>query len=234
MSWRVPKSGISLTRLSVVAALVLAGFGVAPLSAQISAETVAADISRFEKRASEWAEAYDRHHDEALERALALGALGRAEEEAQIRAEQEAARLEEERLAREAAEARRQAELAASATTTTTVAPSNSDDDETPAPAPSSGGPTPAQWEALRQCESSGNYGAINPTGSFRGAYQFSISSWDWVASAIVKDQSLVGVDPAEAAPADQDRMAFAYYDWSEEHFGNGARPWPVCGQHLS
>lgn len=87
-------------------------------------------------------------------------------------------------------------------------------------------GPSPAEWEALRQCESNGNYAITNPSGKYRGAYQFDRTTWDSVASRHATH--LVGVDPAAAAPADQDFMASALY--SER----GAQPWPHCGRHLS
>ena len=77
----------------------------------------------------------------------------------------------------------------------------------------------------LRNCESGGNYGAVNPSGTYRGAYQFSRSTWNSVASKSFPH--LVGVDPAAAAPADQDAMAQALYSSS------GSSPWPVCGRHL-
>ena len=88
--------------------------------------------------------------------------------------------------------------------------------------------PTEEQWEALRQCESSGNYRAISlrPAGLYRGAYQFYRPTWDWVAPKIGADH-LVGVDPAEASPADQDRMAKALWNI------NGWAPWPACSRML-
>lgn len=87
-----------------------------------------------------------------------------------------------------------------------------------------SGGPSAADWAALRQCESSGNY-AIDTGNGYYGAYQFSQATWDWVASMVRPD--LVGVLPSDASPADQDAMAFALYDM------NGASPWPTCGRYL-
>jgi len=87
-------------------------------------------------------------------------------------------------------------------------------------------GPSPDEWEALRQCESNGNYAITNPSGRYRGAYQFDRTTWDSVASRHAT--RLVGVDPAAAVPADQDYMALALY--SER----GASPWPNCGRHLS
>ncbi len=86
-------------------------------------------------------------------------------------------------------------------------------------------GPAPEKWAALRECESGGDYTITNPSGKYRGAYQFDRSTWNSVAGR--HDPSLVGVDPAQAAPADQDAMALALY--SER----GARPWPHCGRHL-
>jgi len=87
-------------------------------------------------------------------------------------------------------------------------------------------GPSDEEWAALRECESHGNYAITNPSGTYRGAYQFDRSTWNSVAERHAAH--LVGVDPAAAAPADQDFMALALY--SER----GARPWPHCGRHLS
>jgi hypothetical protein len=86
-------------------------------------------------------------------------------------------------------------------------------------------GPDPSQWAALRDCESGGDYTITNPSGKYRGAYQFDRPTWNSVAGR--HDPSLVGVDPAAASPADQDAMALALY--SER----GDRPWPHCGRHL-
>ncbi len=97
----------------------------------------------------------------------------------------------------------------------------------TPAPPAQGGDPTPAQWAALRQCESGGNYGAIGGGGAYRGAYQFARSTWDSVARMHGYLSHLVGVDPAAAAPADQDAMALALYRMS------GWSPWPSCGAKL-
>ncbi len=91
--------------------------------------------------------------------------------------------------------------------------------------APHPRGPSDIQWEALRFCEATGDYAAVNPTGTYRGAYQFSRQTWDWIAG--LNFEHLVGVDPAAAAPADQDRMAQALYDL------RGRGQWPVCGRYL-
>jgi len=87
-------------------------------------------------------------------------------------------------------------------------------------------GPPAEQWAALRDCESGGDYSITNPSGKYRGAYQFDRSTWNSVAERHAP--ALVGVDPAAASPADQDAMALALY--SER----GARPWPRCGRHLN
>jgi hypothetical protein len=90
---------------------------------------------------------------------------------------------------------------------------------------PAAGGPSEAQWAALRQCESGGNYSIVSANGTYRGAYQFSTSTWNNVASQAYP--SLVGMDPAAATPYNQDSMAKALYGMS------GASPWPHCGRHL-
>lgn len=91
-----------------------------------------------------------------------------------------------------------------------------------PVPPP---GPSPEQWAALRQCESGGDYTIVSSSGRYRGAYQFAVSTWDSVAAR--NNPALVGVDPADATPAQQDAMAFALYREA------GAGPWPVCGRNL-
>ncbi len=62
-------------------------------------------------------------------------------------------------------------------------------------------------------------YRAVNPSGTYRGAYQFSRSTWDSTARHAGR-LDLVGVDPAAAAPADQDALALHLYQWQ------GASPW--------
>jgi hypothetical protein len=80
-----------------------------------------------------------------------------------------------------------------------------------------------AIMSSIRRCESTDNYGAIDPSGSFRGAYQFNRGTWNGVASRHYPH--LVGIDPAEASVEDQDAMALALY--SER----GVQPWPTCGR---
>ena len=83
-------------------------------------------------------------------------------------------------------------------------------------------GTTQAQWDHLIKCESGGNYRAYNPAGPYLGAFQFHQPTWNGVASRHYPN--LVGVDPRNAAPADQHRMAYRLYE------ERGWQPWPVCG----
>ena len=99
----------------------------------------------------------------------------------------------------------------------------------TPVPTPTSSvpsvAPTLADWAALRYCESSGNYGIVDSSGLYHGAYQFNVETWDDVANGFWPE--LVGIVPSQASPADQDKMALKLFDL------RGAQPWPVCGIHL-
>ena len=150
--------------------------------------------------------------------AAAVAEEAAADEEA-VAAEQAAAAEAQEAAEREAA-AERAAARAAAATTTTTQAPP-------PPPPAATGGPTAAQWAALRQCESSGNYSVVSANGLYYGAYQFGIETWDYTARLAGRND-LVGVQPNLAAPADQDAMAVALYARA------GSSPWPHCGRYLN
>ena len=77
--------------------------------------------------------------------------------------------------------------------------------------------PTPAQWEALRQCEASGNY-LVNTGNGYYGAYQFDQPTWESVGGT---------GRPHWAEPVVQDaraRLLSARRGW---------QPWPICGRHL-
>ena len=74
----------------------------------------------------------------------------------------------------------------------------------------------------LRMCESTDNYQATNPSGKYRGAYQFDQPTWDGVAERHFP--WLVGLDPIDVEPWWQDAMTRAL--WSER----GRQPWPECG----
>jgi hypothetical protein len=77
----------------------------------------------------------------------------------------------------------------------------------------------------LRHCESTDNYRAVSPSGTYRGAYQFDQTTWDDVAGRFFP--WLQGVDPVDAEPWWQDAMARAL--WSER----GKQPWPICGHRV-
>ena len=109
----------------------------------------------------------------------------------------------------------------------TTAAPSTPAPVVTEPPVASPSQPTAAQWEALRQCEATGSYTAVNPNGLYHGAYQFDQPTWNGVADSQGRGD-LVGVSPSQAAPADQDFLAQAL--WNQR----GWQPWPVCGARAS
>jgi len=81
-----------------------------------------------------------------------------------------------------------------------------------------SGGTGGLNWAALAACESGGNLRSVNPSGTYRGLYQFSISTW----------QALGGSgDPIDASAAEQTARAYLLYQRS------GAGQWPACGPDL-
>jgi len=69
------------------------------------------------------------------------------------------------------------------------------------------------------ESDSAGGYRAVSPDGIYRGAYQFLRSTWNNVARAAGRPD-LVGVDPAAAAPADQDELALFLFRHA------GPAPW--------
>ncbi len=79
-----------------------------------------------------------------------------------------------------------------------------------------------AGLKRLRDCESTDRYWVTNPSGKYRGAYQFDFPTWNGVAERWFPH--LVGVDPIDAPPEAQDAMTRAL--WSER----GRFPWPECG----
>jgi Transglycosylase-like domain len=211
-----------------------------------------ADVAAFSSRAQQWTEARQARREVAQDQALALAADARQAEQhrladAEAARVEEAARL---RAAEIAAQTTTVPPTTAPPTTVapTTVAPTTvaptTDSTTSPttvpppidsttapttvaptttvAPPAASAGPTAAQWVVLRQCESSGNYTIVSSNGRYRGAYQFSQATWDWIASSA--SPSLVGVDPIAATPAEQDAMALAL--WNRR----GWTPWPICG----
>jgi hypothetical protein len=71
----------------------------------------------------------------------------------------------------------------------------------------------------IRQSETGGNYTAVSPSGEYFGAYQFDQQTWNATAEH-AGATNLVGVQPNEATPADQDAMALALLQWQ------GTSPW--------
>ena len=90
------------------------------------------------------------------------------------------------------------------------------------APAAAEGGaPATADglnWAALAKCESGGRPNAVSGTGTYRGMYQFSTSTWASVGGS---------GDPAAASAEEQTKRAQALYA------RGGAGQWPHCGKHL-
>ncbi len=84
------------------------------------------------------------------------------------------------------------------------------------APAAASGAATPPHLEAIAACESGGNPSAVDASGTYRGKYQFDMSTWSSVGGT---------GDPAAASEAEQDARAAQLYAQQ------GSTPWPVCGQ---
>ena len=158
------------------------------------------DVEDFEDRAQQYAEARRRARAEALKKAEELA-----------------------NRARTTTTTTTTTSTTTTTTTTTTTEPPTSSTAAVKHPIPE--GTTEEQWHALRQCESTQNYQAVNRTGRYRGAYQFSIRTWDWVAEMHYPD--LVGVDPIDASPSDQDKMAYKLYEI------NGWDPWPTCKKRL-
>ena len=200
----------------------------APVEGQGASLVLAVDVERFSERASAWTSASLVRRAENAARAEELGrqAALAATESARVTPPAEAAPSRAVTTTAAPATTTVPAPTTTAPVVTTTVAVVTT----TTAPVATTtvpvDGPTPEQWAALRHCESGGRYDAVSPTGAYRGAYQYSQATWDWVAG--FADPSLVGVDPAAAAPADQDAQALALFD------RQGASPWPHCGVHLS
>jgi hypothetical protein len=76
----------------------------------------------------------------------------------------------------------------------------------------------PFRWwlARVRFCESRNDYGAIDPTGTYTGAYQFDDQTWASVGGTTARAMY--------AEPAEQDYRAVML------RIERGVRPWPVCG----
>src|SRR3954454_15847232 len=78
------------------------------------------------------------------------------------------------------------------------------------------GGAASPQLEAIAACESGGNPGAVDASGTYRGKYQFDYGTWASVGGS---------GDPAAAPEAEQDARAAELLQRSD------TSPWPVCGR---
>ncbi len=76
--------------------------------------------------------------------------------------------------------------------------------------------PIPQQLEGIAMCESHGNPRAVSSSGTYRGKYQFSFTTWGTVGGK---------GDPAAASETEQDRRAAILYRKA------GPGQWPVCGR---
>lgn len=73
-------------------------------------------------------------------------------------------------------------------------------------------------WPALANCESGGNPRSVSSGGTYRGLYQFSMSTWSGVGGS---------GDPIDASADEQTYRAKVLYNRS------GAGQWPNCGRYL-
>jgi hypothetical protein len=74
----------------------------------------------------------------------------------------------------------------------------------------------PGNLQAIAQCESGGDPGAVGGGGTYRGKYQFDQQTWASVGGS---------GDPAAASESEQDQRAAALYAQ------RGTAPWPTCGR---
>ena len=200
------------TRLALigVAALVALAGAAVPAQAQTSSEpTEVVDVGDFADRAQQWSEARRRAREQALRKAEELATRARTTTTTTTAPPTTLPTPT----------------TGPTTTTTTTTEPPTATSEDPAIEHPIPDGTTEAQWHALRQCESTQNYRAISVSGRYRGAYQFSIRTWNWVAEMHYPD--LVGVDPIDAWPSDQDKMAYKLYEI------NGWDPWPTCKKRL-
>jgi hypothetical protein len=80
---------------------------------------------------------------------------------------------------------------------------------------PESLGVSEATLASIASCESGGDPSAVDPSGTYRGKYQFDTGTWASVGGS---------GDPAAAPEREQDYRAALLYSRA------GSSPWPVCG----
>ena len=215
-----PWRGARLRLAGAAAAVVLALVGGAA-AAQTSTSSPpevepkqVVDVDDFADRAEKWSEARRRAREQALRRAQELADAARSTTTTTTTTTTTAAPTTTTTTT---------TTTSTTTTTTTTEPPTTTEPASNGHPIPE--GTTEEQWHALRECESTQNYRAVSSSGRYRGAYQFSIRTWDWVAG--IHYPELVGVDPRDASPSDQDKMAYRLYEI------NGWDPWPTCRKRL-
>jgi len=130
-----------------------------------------------------------------------------------------AQRLQAQQAAAAADAARQEAERQATATTLSAANRAVAAASRNGPVTSTNGSDVEAFLACTRWIESRGNYAAVSPGGTYRGAYQFDQPTWDGNAAASGR-HDLVGMDPARAAPADQDQMARDLYA------RRGNQPW--------
>jgi peptidoglycan hydrolase CwlO-like protein len=148
-------------------------------------------------------------------------------------AQQQAAQAAAAAAAVQAAQARAAAAQATSVVSQPPAATSTTQQGSTPttsaAPRAPSGGQSPSTassspslppfLQCVLQAESSGNYGAVSPGGTYLGGFQFSQATWN-EAAQLAGIPQLINVPPNQATPAQQDDLAIALYD------ADGQQPW--------
>ena len=76
----------------------------------------------------------------------------------------------------------------------------------------------PTHWKELAACESTLNPRALNPTGKYRGLFQFDTRSWEYVGGS---------GDPSRASVREQYKRAKLLQD------KQGWSAWPQCAKKV-
>ena len=87
---------------------------------------------------------------------------------------------------------------------------------QSPAGVATAKAPAGGTLAAIAACESGGDPTAVDPSGTYRGKYQFDAQTWGSVGGS---------GDPAAAPESEQDMRAARLYA------ERGNAPWPICGQ---
>lgn len=86
--------------------------------------------------------------------------------------------------------------------------------------------PTAAQWAALRNCESGGDYQIVSSNGKWHGAWQAEIPTWRALWDRIGRPD-IAHLAPEKAPREIQDYFAALLYQQ------RGGQPWPVCSKRV-